>query len=286
MEGWVMSKKQLYVSDLDGTLLNEKGELSLQSYEILKNLLEQGLLFTVASARPIVAIKRILKDLPISLPVISANGAYLSDFKSLGHLQVNAMSSVSTDELIKVSKYLNVNPFVCTWSLQGDRTYWSRFDNEGQKRFVEERIANKDPRLAYTENIEQETANPVVMFMLLDERSKLEFFVKQLSDEVRCSIDVHINEDVYGTQCSWLVITDAKATKHEAIKFIRSQQGLEDCELIVFGDQTNDLSMMSIAEKRIAVENAVDAVRGAANEVIGRNTEDSVARYILKSFKK
>ena len=277
--------KKIYVSDLDGTLLNEKGELSDETYEILKSLLNTGLLFTVASARPVTAIKRILRGLPISLPVISANGAYISNLHTLEHIAVNAMEGNSAKELVACSKEMNLNVFVSTYTKQGDKTYWNRFENSGQQKFVEERIANKDPRLTFTIDIEKEINNPVIMFMILDEKVKLELFIQKLSGQTKQRLDIHINEDVYDKDYCWLVATNVKATKHEAIKEILKAHALEGRELIVFGDQTNDISMMGLAHKSVAVANAVQAVKEIATEVIGKNTDNSVALYILEDNK-
>lgn len=275
-----MKSRKLYISDLDGTLLNAKGELSEESFDILKELIEQGVLFTVASARPIVAIKRILKDLPITLPVISTNGAYVSDYGSLNHIRINNMSQSAAAELVALSNKLGLNAFVSTYTDFGDKTYWNRFDNKGQQKFVEERIANKDPRLTKTSDITQEINSPVVMFMILDERYALERFVCSLSAEVKDSLDIHINDDVYDKDYCWLVVTDKKAMKHEAILTLVELQKLHDCEIVVFGDQTNDISMMEIAHESVAVSNAVDAVKAVATKVIGANTDNSVALYI------
>ena len=54
--------------------------------------------------------------------------------------------------------------------------------------------------------------------------------------------------------------------------------------LTVFGDNLNDIPMMQVADCAIAVENALPEVKAVAHEIIGPNTSDSVARYILKDF--
>jgi len=75
----------LYISDLDGTLLNNKPELSLFSRERLQALIADGLHFTVASARSVNSIRSLLGELKLTLPVISFNGAYISDLASGEH---------------------------------------------------------------------------------------------------------------------------------------------------------------------------------------------------------
>ena len=60
----------LYISDLDGTLLRNDATLSTYSQKVLTQLLQEGLAFTVASARSIVAIQSLLQGITLSLPVI------------------------------------------------------------------------------------------------------------------------------------------------------------------------------------------------------------------------
>ncbi len=43
--------KTLYISDMDGTLLNDGGKVSRRSVEIINELIKNGMLFTVATAR-------------------------------------------------------------------------------------------------------------------------------------------------------------------------------------------------------------------------------------------
>ncbi len=75
----------LYISDLDGTLLRDNASLSDYARTSLSRMLHAGLPFTVASARSIVAIRSILEGLPLRLPVVEFNGAFISDFATGAH---------------------------------------------------------------------------------------------------------------------------------------------------------------------------------------------------------
>ncbi len=56
---------QLYVSDLDGTLLQSDATLSARSQDILRGLLDDGMTFTIATARSAFSVRQILGDLPL-----------------------------------------------------------------------------------------------------------------------------------------------------------------------------------------------------------------------------
>lgn len=55
--------KTLYVTDLDGTLLNTQNFINPYSIEIINSLVEQGMIFTYATARSLVSASVVTKGL-------------------------------------------------------------------------------------------------------------------------------------------------------------------------------------------------------------------------------
>ena len=69
--------KVLYVSDLDGTLLNTRDKISDYSVETINALVEKGMLFTYATARSLVSASVVAGGLSTRIPVIVYNGAFI-----------------------------------------------------------------------------------------------------------------------------------------------------------------------------------------------------------------
>ena len=67
--------KTLYVSDLDGTLLNSNSAVSENSKAIINKVIEKGLLFSVATARTPATVMKLLEDVNIQLPMVLMTGA-------------------------------------------------------------------------------------------------------------------------------------------------------------------------------------------------------------------
>ena len=86
---------RLFVSDLDGTLLDRSARLSEWSRERLGRLLGSGMPFTVASARSIHTIASILDGVAIQLPVIEFNGAFITDLRTRSSLMCHALDAGS-----------------------------------------------------------------------------------------------------------------------------------------------------------------------------------------------
>lgn len=68
---------KLYVTDLDGTLLNRQDRVSPFSIRVINGLVDKGLLFTYATARSLVSASRVTEGLNTKIPVIAYNGAFI-----------------------------------------------------------------------------------------------------------------------------------------------------------------------------------------------------------------
>jgi Cof subfamily protein (haloacid dehalogenase superfamily) len=270
----------LYVSDLDGTLLDPQGRLAASTRAGLTRLLDQGLAFTVASARHVSSIREILGDLPLRLPVISSNGAYISEMASCRHELVNTIDPALALEIFALIRRHGLMPFISTHGAKGDQLFYQSVHNEAQQAFVDERIQKADPRLRHTPRIQDALVDPPVVFVVVERETPLQ----KLKDEIDAlcgdAVETHLAEDLYKPGWPWLSVHDRRATKDQAIKTLAARYGLAQREIVAFGDHVNDVKMLRAADRGIAVANAIEAVKREAHTVIGPHHEDSVLRFI------
>ena len=92
--------KTLFVSDLDGTLMRSDKKLSEKTVRTLNRLIENGVLFTYATARSIQSAMEITGGLKMRLPVITRNGTVLADNES-GRMIQKAVFSADEIRLLK-----------------------------------------------------------------------------------------------------------------------------------------------------------------------------------------
>lgn len=274
----------LYVSDLDGTLLDPQARLSDITRAGLTRLLDEGLVFTVASARHVVSIQKILHGLPLRLPVISSNGAYISDMVSGRHELVQAMEPSLAQALFALMRRHGFMPFVSTHGPKGDQLFYQSTHNEGQQHFVDQRLRNADPRLRPTERLQDQLGDPAVTFVLIDREAPLQALQAEIEALCGDTVETHLAEDLYLPGWPWLSVHDRRATKDQAIKILAQRYGLGEREVVVFGDHVNDVTMFRAAHRGIAVSNAIEAVKTAAHAVIGPHHEDSVMRFIEQDW--
>ena len=99
--------KTLYVSDLDGTLLNQEARLSAYTAETLNLLIEEGLPFTYATARSVHSARIVAAGLQTRLPVITYNGVFLQDAQTG---KVLSRTVFSPEEVENLAGYLSRHP--------------------------------------------------------------------------------------------------------------------------------------------------------------------------------
>jgi len=274
----------LYVSDLDGTLLDAQGRLADSTRQGLTRLLDEGLLFTVASARHVSSIRQILGELPLRLPVIGSNGAYISDLASARHEIVHAIEPDLAQAVFALIRRHGLMPFVSTHGAQGDQLFYQSVHNEAQQSFVDERLRNADPRLRHSPRMQDVLHDPAVTLVVVDREEPLAELQAAITEMCGDRVETHLAEDLYKPGWPWLTVHDRRASKDQGIKTLAQRYGLTDREVVVFGDHVNDIKMLRAAHRGIAVENAIPAVKQAAHRVIGPHHEDSVLRFITEDW--
>lgn len=275
----------LYVSDLDGTLLNARGVLGETSRTLISGMIREGLRFTVASARSVWSIGQILEGLGLTLPVVELNGAFISDVKTGKHFMVNELN-----EAVKHGVYLEIQaagflPFISTYDGEMDNLYFSGIRNEGMRWYYEDRTALRDPRLQPPRPLEGILDEQVICFTVIDREQGLKPLAERLERLYGGMVRLHLFRHLYTEGWHWLTVHDARASKAKALNNLLEMLNVSKEELTVFGDDINDIDMFEHAGRAIAVSNAIEPVKQKAHLIIGSNEEDSVARFIYEEFK-
>lgn len=274
----------VYVSDLDGTLLGHNAILSSFSKNVLQELLHQGLQFTVASARSVVSMQMMLEGLHLRLPVIEFNGAFISDLDSGNHEIINSIRPDIVESIYKLILEFDCVPFISSFNGTEDCAYYKDIINNGMLWHLSDRLTNKDRRWRAIEDLMHSFSDEVVCLTVISHPQQLLELQAAIIAQHGTSVETHLMENQYSPGWYWLTIHDCKATKDQAILTLVENYGLGESEIVVFGDQINDIKMFKIADHAIAVANAVAEVKQYATLVIGSNTEDSVVKYIHQDW--
>lgn len=272
-----MKKKILYVTDLDGTLLNTKDQISEYSLNVINSLVDRGMLFTYATARSLVSASVVTKGLSANIPVIAYNGALIIQPGTGEVLSSLDFSKEEREAVIAVLKENGIFPLVYSYVEGKERVSWMRArENEGIQRYLSKRQG--DRRLRPLEAEEELYAGEIFYFTCIGEKEELlPVFERFCADErYTCTLQQELYRPEY-----WCEIMPKKATKANAILRLKQLWG---CDRVVsFGDAVNDIPMFQISDESYAVENAVPKLKALASGVINSNDRDGVARWLLEN---
>lgn len=273
---------KLYVTDLDGTLLNAESCVSATSAQIISELSSRGVMITVATARTPATVQPLLAETALLLPAIVMTGAAEWDTRNRCFTHVDYMDASLADSVEAFIRSHGISPMRYVVGSDGIiHTYFMGAEPTlAERKFLAER-SNLPLKRVHVGNciLSAEAHSHTVMFFAIGPLTT----IMALGDELRHSgrVSVSAYSDIFNPQTGFLEVFAPGVSKASAIKRMARRLGVED--ITVFGDNLNDLPMMEIATRAVAVENANHAVRAAADVVIGPNTSDAVARYIFEA---
>ena len=268
---------KLYISDLDGTLLNDDAKLSDKTVKILNELIHNGEKITIATARSIATAKKILQPLDINIPVIFLNGIQVYDPILGCYLNSHYLNSETAYCAIELYEKHGFHPFVyCIDVNKEEKIFYKGVNNNAQQMFMDVRIKTGDKRFTKVASYPDLYKYNILHINILADKSRLELLYKDIS--LIPHINIHFYEDVYYKDYFFLDVLNASANKQNGLKFLKDL--LKPSKVVCFGDNVNDLPLFYESDVKIAVSNAHPLVLQEADIIIGSNNDDSVAKYI------
>lgn len=273
--------KALFVSDLDGTLLDPEARLDAGARERLNRLIRNGLQFTVASARSVYSMVEILDGLDLRLPVIEFNGGYVSEFSTQRSLVCHSIQRPLALATTEIALSAGLSPIFSTQLDGQQQVYLSHGDlNAGQHWYLRDREEASDPRPRSRVDPHRMPEERIVCITLIDRERALLPMREAARVRFGASLQTHLFENRYNPGWYWLTFHAADATKAHALEWLAERHGFAMEQVTVFGDDLNDLPMFQAAGKGIAVANAHPEIKRASAELIGPHHENSVVDYL------
>ena len=272
------TNKTLYVSDMDGTLMGADSRISLHTVDILNDLIaHRGLLFTVATARTTATVVPLMSGIHATLPFITLSGAILWHpvERRLSHAW--GLSPDVTRRVCNICERHGVHPMVYRHHGNVIHTRHNGQMEDYVQQFVEARCHTPFKQFFLNDPDYAVSDDETLLIFAMQRGDSLQQVYQDIRQQIDCSpILYHDNVDpelalleVYAPGCS------------KATAMMRLAHELGVGRVVAFGDNLNDLPMLRAANYAVAVANAVPEVLEMAHEVIGPNTDDSVAQYLM-----
>ena len=268
--------KRLFVSDLDGTLLNSEAKVSDETARIINSGIEKGLNFTISTARTPTTALKIIEKLNLCLPVMMMNGVLVYDMTTKKYIRKETMDSNVVMVLLGLIKVKGLNCFLYGLDNEEFVAYYDSVESTSLNYFRNERIMKYNKKFTEVEDLSLIAGRDIIYCMLREPKEKLEGLYRELS--VVKGVTAEFYPDIYSDNYYMLEIYSDRASKKEAVDYLR-KLGKYD-SVISFGDNYNDKALVEASDYFYAVENAQPQMKELADSVIPSNDEDGVARYI------
>ena len=265
---------RLLISDVDGTLVRKDKTVSDATVAAVKRLRDAGVKFTLVSARPLTGVQAILERLGIDEPVGAYNGGTIA--KPDGTvISAERLDAATAREALRRFDL----DWVVTWVFADGK--WHTRSTDTAHNASEIVTADQQPTVVASFDDLVDRVDKIVA--VSDEEPRLAELERQTQEALRGRATVARSQTYY------LDVTAPDANKGHGVTELAKALGVPLEQTAVVGDGQNDVFMFKVAGLSIAVDNASDEVKQAADHVTASNVDDGVAkaidRYVLPAAK-
>jgi len=276
---------KLFVSDFDGTLLDDMHSLAPATAEAIHALRASGVSFMPASGRDYTAIQQIMAPIGVKVKCIALNGGEFVD--NTGVVQI--AYKLPKEKTLEVYNIIKKYDVITDWYLENDRVtlvqenvkavYLDYFMRSSGKTMGEilhllndldlenVMVSVKDVnRIAEVGAIKIES-----QFVDLEERRKC---IEELSKVSGIAVTSSYGRNVE--------VLSARSTKGNMVESVCELYGIKPEEVVVIGDNYNDMSMITKFPNSYAMGNAVLELKDAAKNVADTNYNHGVAKVMYE----
>ena len=271
---------RLFAFDLDDTLLDKEKNIPEENLRALCAAAERGALLVPATGRILRGVPDALKQLPFIRYYILSNGAAVYDAKEDRTLY---RGDIPLELALRVMDFLDTQPVLYD-CYQNDIGWMSRSMFEQAPSFMRtepmilqliERLRIPVPDLKQTLREHNEPLQKIQFYYRpedIGKRAELLAHFSELFPELcattACSNNVELNS--------------VDAGKGKGLLALCRALEIDPREAVAFGDSSNDISMLRAAGRGVAMANASDAVKAAADAVCESNLDCGVGKELTR----
>lgn len=262
---------KLVALDMDGTLLNKNHTINDRVKKAIAEARNKGVKIILCSGRGFKGVEKYVKELGLNELVVSLNGAIVTDALN----EEIVFSTIMDVELTKKIIELQRQAGIFTIYFMEKKMYIEEFTDKAKFFSDFEGV-----ELTLVDNIDKYVEKSVGKMLMIGDTLRLEEFRKKLLKEFFNRVNATFSLP------NFLEVYNINVSKGIILHKIAEYYGLEREEVIAIGDGENDISMIEYAGLGVAMGNAMEKAKEAADIVTLTNVEDGVAKiiedYILK----
>lgn len=269
--------KNIFIFDLDGTLLRSDNTISSANMQALKHANDQGHIIAIATGRSLIKSKPILEQLPFVHFVICNNGNAIYN-----------LSAQTSQIMGKIDR--KTFQLVANFSVKNNAIFYVDTPSNSlvnlDLKIHKGMFDHKKPMdLLIAKNLPQAEINKLI---LSNDEPILQMAVRNLPENTSKAFITIKNMvankyDVLLTNKVYVDIVPSGVDKSLALAYFKTY--FSKAKIFAFGDSGNDLLMVKNADVGIAMGNSTDEVKAVASIIIGDHNSDSIANFLTDYLK-
>lgn len=254
-----MENISLILSDLDGTLFHNDKSISDYTKQVIARAQKNGIMFGISTSRALVNAEKFLDGISPDVLITNGGGLVTHGNKKIYSCE---FSNEEIRTLIK-SAFDVLGPNAVISVDNENRLYSNSREELGDKFWSFNDFSN------FTE--------PAMKMCLktLD---------KEKIEKIASTVGIGNVEFLPFSDIPWYKLSKKGATKEKAIEALCANTNISAEQIASFGDDFNDIGMLKLCGKGIAMQNAIDEVKQIANDVCLSNENDGVAKWIEENL--
>lgn len=274
----VLKNIKLIVTDVDGTLLNDNGEVGSESKKLVKELMKLNVMVSFATGRLHSAVTEIAKELSLNGYIISLDGALIKNYTSDKTIYESYLSTNQVKKAITLSEKNLVNIVLC----RASAIYYTENNS-----VIPSLLSKYGASYIKVDSYQEYISGTLEIVCLSD----IKVSIKQMEEKFNFPYTLGCNTSYFRSKKNenifYLEIRKVGSSKGKAVTRILKHLSIKPTQTAVVGDWYNDVTMFQTKAVKVAMANAIPELLNVADIVTAKsNKEDGIADFfemVLKS---
>ena len=265
-------------TDIDGTLLNDKGELGPESKKLLKEMMKQNVVISLVTGRLHSAVTELANELSLNGYIISLDGALIKNFVNDKTLYKSNIRPKNVKKAITLCEENLVNIVLC----HDSAIYYTEYNS-----IIPSLLSKYGASYTMVDSYERYIDETLEIVCSSDIKDS----VKKIEEKFCFPYSIGCNTSYFRSKKNenifYLEIRKSGSSKGKAVARVSRHLSVKPGQSVVIGDWYNDITMFQTKAIKVAVANAIPELLRLSDFVTSKsNREDGVAEFfemVLKS---
>ena len=263
---------KLIAMDMDGTLLNSNQEITSYTKEVLMSWQDKGVGIVLASGRDIKSLKEYGEMLHITeysqsgyiclngLMIWNSSGKTIYKHNGLTYDESVVLEALAKKYAMDIIFFFGDNLFIIEYGYTGIM----------EQHFV----SFTKHKVQRVQEIPQKYFHSLRKVAFVQKEDIINKVIVSLQDDVKNQFDL------CRVESDWIEINPYRVNKGNALKQYADIKGIPLEDVLAFGNGENDIEMLKVAGKGIAMDNSFDSVKKIADDICGSCDFDGIGKYL------